>query len=76
MLQPKVGGGVEKQLIFRLSLKCGLIGDAWKNARDTVVLEKHIWSPSKCPKDVAERSSTPQLHQKQQGEREHLRKQE
>lgn len=73
---------VEEKLIFRLSLKCGLIvnevNKSWMHGKMPemlLVLKEHIWSPSKCPEGVAKRSSTPQLYHKQRGEREHLRKQ-
>lgn len=76
---------MEEKLIFRLSLKCGLIvnevNKSWMRGKSpemlrSTALEEHIWSPSKCPGGVAKRSSTPRLRQKRRGEREHLRKQE
>ncbi len=87
MLQPRQRGrkNMEGKLIFRLSLKCGLIinevNRSWRHGRmpemlRSTALDEHIWSPSKCPGGIATRSSTPRLRQKRRGEREHLRKQE
>lgn len=74
---------MEEKLIFRLSLKCELIVNEVNKScmhgkmpemLQSTVMEEHIWSPSKCPGAVTKRSSIRLLHQKLQGEREHLRR--
>lgn len=53
---------MEEKLIFRLSLKCGLIvneaNKSWMHGKTpgmlrSAALEEHIWNPSKCPGGVA-----------------------